>query len=164
MTFGGAALLSGIAITLAALSYGSVAVFFLGSAVTGLGFGAGFQAAVRSVVPLAAPDERAGVLSVVFIVSYIAMGLPAVIAGVLIVEQGNIVLTAKEFGGVVMALAALALLGTLRRSSATAYDDDTETTKLPLFAAREPITIAPARAAQNNVECIGARGRTVSFM
>jgi MFS family permease len=120
MTFGGAALLSGIAITLAALSYGSVAVFFLGSAVTGLGFGAGFQAAVRSVVPLAAPDERAGVLSVVFIVSYIAMGLPAVIAGVLIVEQGNIVLTAKEFGGVVMALATLALLGTLRRSSATA--------------------------------------------
>ncbi len=89
-------MLAGIAITLAALSYQSVAVFFLGSAITGLGFGAGFQAAVRSVVPLAAPDERAGVLSVVFIVSYIAMGLPAVIAGALLVEQGNIVLTAKN--------------------------------------------------------------------
>ncbi len=107
----------GVAIAVAALSYQSAVLFFFGSAVTGIGFGAGFQGAVRSVVPLAAPDERAGVLSVVFIASYIAIGLPAVIAGVLIVEQGNIVLTATEFAGVVMLLAALALPGTLRRSS-----------------------------------------------
>ncbi len=113
MTFGGAALFFGVAIAVAALSYKSATLFFVGSAVTGIGFGAGFQGAVRSVVPLAAPAERAGVLSIVFIVSYIAMGLPAVIAGVLIVEQGNLILTAKEFGAVVMALAALALLGTL---------------------------------------------------
>jgi MFS family permease len=116
MTLGGATLFLGVAITVAALSYESATTFFIGSAITGIGFGSGFQGAVRSVVPLAAPSERAGVLSIVFIVSYVAMGLPAVVAGVLIVEQGNLVLTAKEFGAVVMVLAALALLGTFWRS------------------------------------------------
>ena len=114
-TFGAIALLAGLMITVVALTYTSVALFYFGTAVAGLGFGAGFQGAVRSVVPLAKPAERAGVLSVVFVVSYIAMGLPAVIAGSLIVAQGNILLTTKEFAGVVMLLAALALFGALKR-------------------------------------------------
>jgi len=44
------------------------------------------------------------------------MGLPAVVAGTLIVEQGNVLATAQEFGIAVMALAALALLGSLRQN------------------------------------------------
>jgi hypothetical protein len=69
------------------------------------------------VVPLAAPQERAGVLSVIFVISYLAMGVPAVIAGYLVAVQGDISLTAPEFGAVVIVLAALALIGTLRRAS-----------------------------------------------
>ncbi|MEO7007773.1 MAG: hypothetical protein ABI156_01370, partial [Caldimonas sp.] len=82
--------------------------------VAGAGFGAGFQGAVRTVVPYAAPRERAGVLSVIFVVSYLALGGPAVAAGVLISQGGHIVATANEFGAVVMLLAARALLGTLK--------------------------------------------------
>jgi len=68
-------------------------------------------------VPLAVPQERGGVLSVIFVVSYLAMGLPAVIAGYFVVRSGDLFLTAWEFGAVVMALAALALMGTLLRTS-----------------------------------------------
>lgn len=66
------------------------------------------------MVPLAAPHQRAGVLSVVYVVSYLAMGLPAVIAGVLLVHEGNLVVTTVQYGVAVMVLAALALLGTIR--------------------------------------------------
>ncbi len=66
------------------------------------------------MVPFAPPGERAGVLSVIFVVSYLAMGAPAVVAGYLVAQGGDITATAREFGATVMMLAALALLGALR--------------------------------------------------
>ena len=117
MTFGASALLAGVAIALAAVSWHSAMAFFGGTALAGMGFGAGFQGAIRTVVAIAAPRERAGVLSVTFVVSYLAMGLPAVVAGYLLVRGGNIIATAQQFGTVVMVLAALALLGTVTSRS-----------------------------------------------
>jgi predicted MFS family arabinose efflux permease len=114
MLIGGGALLAGIALTLVAVDVRSTASFFVGTAIAGVGFGGAFQGAIRSVVPLAAPHQRAGVLSVVYVVSYLAMGLPAVIAGVLLVHEGDLVSTTVQFGVAVMALAALALAGALR--------------------------------------------------
>jgi MFS family permease len=92
-----------------------VPIFYFGAVVAGMGFGAGFQGAVRSVITLAKPDERAGVLSVIFVVSYIAMGLPAIIAGVFINLHGDLRFTTEQFAGVVMVLAGLALLAALRK-------------------------------------------------
>jgi len=40
-----------------------------------------------------------------------------VIAGYFVARSGDLFLTAREFGAVVMALAALALMGTLLRTS-----------------------------------------------
>jgi predicted MFS family arabinose efflux permease len=111
---GGGALLAGIALTLLAVGTRSTAAFFVGTAVAGAGFGGAFQGAIRSVVPLAAPHQRAGVLSVVYVVSYLAMGLPAVIAGLLLVHEGNLVATAVQYGVAVMLLTAVALLGVIR--------------------------------------------------
>jgi MFS family permease len=106
----------GLAITFLPL-HQSATAFFVGSALAGSGFGAGFQGAIRSVVPLAAPHERGNVLSVIFVVSYLAMGVPAVIAGYFVARSGDLFLIAKGFGAVVMLLAALALIGTLRDTS-----------------------------------------------
>ena len=75
------ALVAGVAITLAALAAGSPALFFAGTAVSGIGFGSGFQGGIRTVVPQAARHERAGLLSVLFTISYLGMGVPAVGAG-----------------------------------------------------------------------------------
>jgi MFS family permease len=116
--YGAMALLVGMSITVTALTSLSVPVFYFGAVVAGVGFGAGFQGAVRSVIATARPDERAGVLSVIFIVSYIAMGLPAMIAGLFIGSQGDLRFTTEQFAGVVMVLAGLALLAALRKSAA----------------------------------------------
>jgi len=111
MTRGTASLFIGVAMTLAALPYHSSVLFFVGTAIAGFGFGASFQGAVRAVVLNAAPHDRAGVLSVVFVVSYLAMGLPAILAGYHLAHGGSLFATATEFGAFVMGLAALALLG-----------------------------------------------------
>ena len=111
---GGGALLAGIALTLVAVGTRSTAGFFVGTAIAGIGFGGGFQGAIRSVMPLAAPHQRAGVLSVVYVVSYLALGLPAVVAGVLLVHGDNLLHTTVQYGVAVMVLAALALLGAIR--------------------------------------------------
>ena len=55
-------------------AYQSATAFFVGTALAGSGFGTAFQGSVRTVVPLAAPHERGSVLSVIFVVSYLAMG------------------------------------------------------------------------------------------
>ena len=116
-------LVAGVALAVNSLSYHSATAFFVGTALAGSGFGTGFQGAIRTVVPLAAPQERGGVLSVLFVISYLAMGVPAVIAGYLVARSGDLFLTAREFGAVVMVLAALALVGTLRRTSSQPLKD-----------------------------------------
>jgi hypothetical protein len=114
MAFGSGALAAGVGITLLAVSSGSIGVFFLGTAVAGAGFGASFHGAIRSVVTFAAAHERAGVLSVLYVVSYVALGLPAVIAG-LRVHGIGILATAHEYGIAVMVLAGAAMVGALVR-------------------------------------------------
>jgi len=118
--FGTAALMTGVAVTLLAIARASVGVLFVGTAVAGVGFGGTFQGAIRSVIPLAAPHQRAGVLSVLYVVAYLAMGAPAVLAGLGVVHGGGLLVTAREYGLAVIALAGAALLGTLLRRSTDA--------------------------------------------
>jgi MFS family permease len=109
MVTGIAALVAGVAVTLVALGTGSAALFFVGTAVSGVGFGSGFQGGIRTVVPAAAPHERAGVLSLLFTVSYLGMGVPAVAAGLLAVHGAGLTGAARDYGVAVIVLAALAL-------------------------------------------------------
>ncbi|MBR7835107.1 MFS transporter [Actinospica durhamensis] len=108
------ALVGGVAVTLLALDIRSLALFFVGTVVSGVGFGSGFQGGIRTVVPQARPHERSGVLSLLYTISYLGMGLPAVIAGFLVVHGGGLVTTSYEYGAAVIVLAAAALAGLLR--------------------------------------------------
>ena len=117
LVWGIAGLVAGVAITLVALGAGSVALFFVGTAVSGVGFGAGFQGGIRTVVPLAAPHERAGVLSLLFVVSYLGMGVPAVAAGFGATDGLGLLGAARVYGLALIILAGLALAG-LRRTRA----------------------------------------------
>lgn len=119
LAVGAGALLAGVGLALLAATRHAPLAFFAATALAGVGFGAAFQGAVRSVVTLAAPHERAGVLAVVFVVSYLAMGVPAVAAGYWVAHGADILGTARGFGEGVMLLAGLALLGTVsaRRES-----------------------------------------------
>lgn len=119
---GGGALIVGVATTLlgmaAAGGPAAVILFFTGASIAGAGFGAGFQGAIRTVLPLAAPTERAGVLSVLYVIAYLSMGGPAVLAGLRVVHGGGLFGSARDYGWGVIVLAAAALVGTLTRRPA----------------------------------------------
>jgi MFS family permease len=108
------ALIIGVAVTLLALDAHSIALFFVGTVISGVGFGSGFQGGIRTVVPRAAAHQRSGVLSLLYTISYLGMGLPAVIAGFLVVHGGGLIDTAYQYGAAVIVLAVLALAGLLR--------------------------------------------------
>ncbi|MEY9854489.1 MFS family permease [Catenulispora sp. GAS73] len=99
--------------TLVAISSGSTLGFFASTLVAGLGFGAGFQGGIRTVVLRAAPHERSGVLSVLYIICYLGMAVPSVIAGVLVVHGGGLIDTARGYTVFILVLSAAALAGLL---------------------------------------------------
>lgn len=101
-------LIAGIAIVLAGVHGGSVPVLGLGTLVSGVGFGANFLGSVGSLMPLAAPDERAGLLSAFYVQSYLAFSLPAVGAGYLTGAVGY-ERTADLYGAAIIACCILAL-------------------------------------------------------
>jgi hypothetical protein len=112
---GAGALAVGMGASLFALAFHAPIAFFLAAIVAGAGFGLGFQGAVRSVMASVGAAERAAVLSVVFIVSYLAMGVPAVAAGFVVARTGRLVETALGLGALVVVLAAVALHTAMRR-------------------------------------------------
>jgi MFS family permease len=114
MLIGIGALITGVLVTLISISAGSATWFFIGTAIAGVGFGNGFQGGIRIVLPNTAVHERSGVLSLLYVVSYLGLGGPAVIAGFLVVHDGGLLATAREYGIAVIALATLALIGLLR--------------------------------------------------
>jgi len=127
MTIGTAALFAGVGLTLLAGDT-STTGFFLAAIVAGVGFGAAFQGALRSVVMVAGAHERAGVISVLFVISYVAFGGPAIVAGVLVTRTGDIMATAQYYGVAVMVLAGLAFLALLRPARAAALTAAARTT------------------------------------
>ena len=75
-------LIVGALVTFASIETGTPAVLFVGTAVAGLGFGSAFVGAYRATVARAASDDRAGLITAIYIVSYLATGIPAVIGGI----------------------------------------------------------------------------------
>ncbi|MGP8435016.1 MFS transporter [Paraburkholderia fungorum] len=104
---GGSAMLSGgIAVTLAGVDIGGPALFFVGTVLAGSGVGMVFQSALRTLLPLAAAEERGGLMAAFYVVSYLAFCIPALAAGVMVNVVG-IRATAGGYSGVVFLLALL---------------------------------------------------------
>jgi MFS family permease len=117
LQLGAGCLATGVALILLGAHDASLPLFFLGTLVAGCGFGAGFLGALRSVVPLALPHERAGLMSAYYVLSYLAFCLPSLLAGNLTRTFG-LVMTTDGYGVVLIILALGAWLAhRLRRSS-----------------------------------------------
>ncbi len=108
-----AALIVGLSVTLVGVALHSSAVFFVGTMVAGVGFGAGFNGALRSLVSLATAAERGGLMAGFFALSYLAFSLPAIAAG-LAVGHFGLHASALGFGLSLITLALIALCLMLR--------------------------------------------------
>lgn len=115
MTIGIGGLVAGVAGTIIAIESGSAVGYLIATAIAGVGFGTGFQGAIRTVTPLAEPHHRAGLLSAVFTVSYLGMGVPAVFAGYLVSRGHSLRGVAVGYAVVLLVLALTAAAGLLRR-------------------------------------------------
>ncbi|GGO32443.1 MFS transporter [Micromonospora parathelypteridis] len=112
------ALILGMAVTLVSVMAETIPGVFVGVALGGVGFGAGFQGSLKTIMPLVEAHERSSVLSLLYVVCYVGFGLPTVIAGFLVVYAGGVPRTADEYSVAVILLALVALLG-VRRATRT---------------------------------------------
>jgi MFS family permease len=109
---GSAVIAAGAVLFVVALGSSQIALFAAASIVAGAGFGTGYLGSIRSVSQLAAPHERAALLSAVYVVSYLAFSVPALAAGLLAARIG---LRNTSFGyGCFVALVALCALAFAR--------------------------------------------------
>ncbi len=114
--FGTTALALGTALTLVALAAGSLGAFIAAAVIAGAGFGTAFLGIMRSITPTVGPHERGELFAAVFVVSYVAFGIPAVAAGIAAPHIG-LATTTYLYGGLVVVLSALA--GALRKFGST---------------------------------------------
>ncbi|MFP5076218.1 MFS transporter [Rhizobium sp. YIM 134829] len=110
--YGTSALALGTALTLAAILAASLPAYLIALTIAGTGFGTCFYGVLRSIVPNVAPHERGELFAALFTLSYLAFGLPTLLAGVAIGRFG-LVPTVLVYGSLIVLFSALA--GLLRR-------------------------------------------------
>ncbi len=110
--YGTSALSIGTALTLAAIVWQSLPAYLAALTLAGTGFGTCFYGVMRSVVPAVRPEERGELFASLFTLSYLAFGLPTLMAGMAVGAFG---LTATTLGYGVLIVLFSALAGFLRK-------------------------------------------------
>jgi predicted MFS family arabinose efflux permease len=105
---GSVLLFVGAGLLVLAVASSSLTIFIAAAVIAGLGFGPAYLGASRTVSQLAAPHERAALISAIYVVSYLAFSIPALLAGLIITDEG-LRGTSLVYGAVV----ALIVTGTL---------------------------------------------------
>ncbi|WIB26046.1 MFS transporter [Curtobacterium sp. MCSS17_015] len=116
------ALVLGPVVTIGFVFAQSLPGLVVGSAIAGVGFGAGFQAPLRMLLATAAPTHRAGLLSTIYVVSYLAFGVPSVIGGFLEPVLGLVPVLAG-YGAFIVLAAVVALALQLTSKDAAAVEE-----------------------------------------
>jgi hypothetical protein len=109
LTVGTATFAAGVAITLAGVNAQLVPILLAGTIISGFGFGGAFAASVRTVLPLAAATERAGLLAAFYVECYLAFALPAIAVGLLAPVSG-LPASAYFYGAAIIVLAIITLV------------------------------------------------------
>jgi MFS family permease len=127
------ALIFGVAITLWGVRMQYIALLLAGTVVAGFGFGPTFFGGIRTIMPLASPSERAGLLSTIYILSYLSLSVPTIVAGLAVPTLG-LPTTTYIYGGAVMSLTLasfIATLASIRRTRITSHDGDVKNHSAP---------------------------------
>ncbi|RXE49174.1 MFS transporter [Chromohalobacter israelensis] len=113
-------LIVGMCVLLLGVHGRSVGILLGGTAFAGIGFGAAFMGAMRTVMPLAPPTERSALMAAFYVICYLSASLLAMAGGVATQHVG-LLPTIYVYGGVVAALSLAAFLGALTQRSASGH-------------------------------------------
>jgi MFS family permease len=106
---GGTGVLLGTAVIEAGVATGMLSLLWVGGVIGGVGFGASFSGAIRTIAPLVPPHQRAGLFASIYLVAYLSFGVPAIIAGLLIAPVG-LQGTVLGYGVAILVAATLGLV------------------------------------------------------
>jgi MFS family permease len=109
MLLGAASAVVGAAAFVGAVVLPAFPLLWVAAVFGGLGIGAGFSGTVRSLAPSAGPHERAGLFAAIYLVSYIALGVPVIVAGLFLASAGATAVSAV-YGIVIAATAAVGIV------------------------------------------------------
>lgn len=109
--YGTAALGVGTALSLLALALHAFPAYLLAVALVGTGFGTAFMGVLKTLMPRVNPAQRAAVMAVVYIVSYLAFGLPTIVAGLLV----PVITLPGAMGALGAAIVVLCAIATVQR-------------------------------------------------
>ncbi|MET4166011.1 MULTISPECIES: MFS transporter [Gordonia] len=125
--YGFPALAAGVVISLAGVLIESLPLYIVGSIVAGSGWAATFLSVMDNITAATPPAKRGQVFSSVFVASYLAFSVPAVIAGIVVSHIG-LRDTIVGYVGYVLAMVmiAAAFAVTMRRRAASAARDAVE--------------------------------------
>jgi len=119
LRLGGTSALSlGVAVSLFGIEQQRVGPLLVGTVIAGLGFGANFSGTLRTLLPSAHPDQRAGLLAAFYVQSYLAFSLPAVAVG-LSVPLIGLAPAAYWYGAAVISLAVISMVASLWNAPVT---------------------------------------------
>jgi predicted MFS family arabinose efflux permease len=115
---GGLAIVVGIGLFIGSIAATSQPLLWAGAVIGGAGLGGAFTGTIRSLVPLVQAQERAGLFSAIYLVSYLTFGIPVIAAGLYLSSIG-VTAIALIFGAAAVAAAAAGVitqLATARRA------------------------------------------------
>ncbi len=101
---GSVALAAGMTLIVIAAAVSSSGLFLAGSFIAGAGFGVAFLAGLRQLTSVIPAEHRAAVMSAFYVVAYLSLSVPAVLAGVVVTHLG-LETTFEIFGSVVAGIA-----------------------------------------------------------
>jgi MFS family permease len=107
---GSVALAIGLLLIVTSAAEDSTALFLAGGMIAGAGFGVAFLGALRTLSAAIPNEHRAEVMSALYVVAYLAISVPAIVAGILVTELG-LITKFEIFGSVVAAIALLVAYG-----------------------------------------------------
>jgi hypothetical protein len=111
--YGTSALSVGTALTLGGDRLGNrLPAYLVALVVAGTGFGTCFYGVLRSIVPVVRPDERGELFAALFTLSYLAFGMPTLLAGIAV---GIFGLTSTTFGYGALIVLFSATAGLMRK-------------------------------------------------
>jgi predicted MFS family arabinose efflux permease len=116
---GSLALATGMVAMVLAASTETTALYWMGTVIGGGGFGVAFLGGLRALSAAIPPQHRAEVMSAFYVVAYMAISLPAILAGVLVTPLG-LESTFEIFGSVVAALSLAVAFEAYRTRPASA--------------------------------------------
>jgi MFS family permease len=89
----------GVVASLLGIWQHSVAALFTGALISGLGLGASLSGSLSALLPTAEAHQRAGLLATFYVLSYLALGLPALVAGASVPLIGLDIVACVRRGG-----------------------------------------------------------------